>query len=396
MKVLEQIDALFADRKLDQAMGRLFELIESGRDQETLMDWLIQRAGQEHPQIGAHLALAGGALVEGGAPAGAIGRAIVAPVVRALTNAKRMFAYAKQYGHEHAHSDEESDDHEHEHDHDHEGEHDHDHDHDHDHALEIGGFALSDEDIRVIAKEDVAAVQSWFSLDMWYRPAVACWTRDLAVLREVQSNQELRAAIKAIGRETQTSYWLSILIEALGEEPVFVLVPELGEVWSMTAKGVVDLGQLTVLASHALENPLQRVKYSGPATEAEHDVMAGDSEQSGEGGYSSNFAFYPIEATDPEDGLPRDGIHMWEAPGGTGDHSLPGDFLPGTLPLVDGARLLVMVGPTAPGLRFVRIIQSSRMFDALPAAITNVKKLPDEQAKRLLDLAKQRGAAVRA
>jgi hypothetical protein len=261
--------------------------------------------------------------------------------------------------------------------------------------LEIGGFALSDENIRAIAAEDVAAVQAWFSLDMWYRPAVACWTRDPAVLREVQANRELRAAIKGIGRETQTSYWLSILIESLDDSPLIVLIPELGEAWTMTAKGVVDIGQFTVLASRALANPLKRLSYSGPAADAEHAVMTGESDQSGEGGYSSNFAFYPVEASDPEDGLPRDGIYMWEAPGGTGTHSLPGDFLPGSLPPIDNVRVLVMVGPNAPGLRFVRIIQSSRMFDALSASITNVKKLPDEQAASLLAMAKQRGAAAR-
>ncbi|MBA3461527.1 MAG: hypothetical protein H0T46_16315 [Deltaproteobacteria bacterium] len=450
---LARADALFADRKVDEAMNTIGGLLERAEgnpaERDQLMAWIVERVGGEHPQVSAHIALAGGALVEGGASATAIGRAIVAPVVRALRDAARMIGYAKEHGHAHshdadadAHSDEHDDspaahdrssggpehrsaDHEHssadhqhrsadhqhssDHDHDHVGDdvhehvHDHgddqDHDHDdddHDHAVEIFGFALGEDDLKAIAAKDVAAVRAWFSLEMWYRPAVACWTRDLTVLREVQANQELRDAIGVLGHESPTPHWLSVLIETLADAPMIVLVPELGEAWSFTADGVVDMGQLTVLASKYLAEPLRRIGASGVATKAELAVMSGEAEQSGEGGYSSSFAFYPIEASDPTDGLPRDGIVMWAAPGGTGSHSLPGDFLPGTLPSIDGVRVLVMVGPKAPGLRFVRIIQSARMFDALRAEIRGVKKLPDPQAAQLLQLARDHGRRVRA
>ena len=56
----------------------------------------------------------------------------------------------------------------------------------------------------------------------------------------------------------------------------------------------------------------------------------------------------------------------------------------------------LMVGPKAPGLRFVRIIQSSRMFDALPAQITSVRKLPDDQARRWQQVTRAYGAKARA
>lgn len=387
---LARARALFAAHEVDQAMTILFDLIEAverdapGRDQ--LLAWVIGHVDDEHPQVGAHIALAGGALVEHGASPTALGRALIAPVERALVDAARMIGYAKEYGHAHAHDhaaddadvptddpdlpddDEVGDD-------GHGHAHEHDDAHAHAHAIEIDGWALTDEELETIAARDVAAVRAWASLEMWYRPAVASWSRDLSVLRDVQARSTLRSAIEALGGETATTHWLSVLLATVASAPFVVLVPELQEAWAFTADGVVDMGQLTVLLSKALADPLARLGASGPATEAELDVMSGVGPQSSDGGYSSSFTFYPLEAADPETLLPRDGIHEWSAPGGTGTHSLPGDFLPGTIAPRDGARLLVMVGPKAPGLRFVRIIQSSRMFDALGARVSDVRKL---------------------
>lgn len=407
---LQKAEAYFADRKVNEAMEILGGLIEAAeRDapaRDQLLAWVVARVDDEHPQIGAHIALMGGALVENGASSADLGRAIVEPVLRALTDAARMFELAKEHGHQHDDQDDDHDGHDHddddvadEADDDHEDdEHDqHEHAHGaHDHTLEVGGWALSEDELGEVAKKDVAAVRAWFSLEMWYRPAVACWSRDRGVLRDVQGNAALRAAIARVGRDTDTSYWLSILVETLLAAPVVVLVPELTEAFRMTIDGVVDMGQLTVLASKALADPIARVGASGIATDEELAVMTGEGAQSGGGGYASSFAFYPVEACDPDDGCPRDNVHMWSAPGGTGMHSLPGDFLPGTLAPIDGARVLVMVGPNAPGSRFVRIIQSSRMFEALTAKITDVQRVPDPEASALFSLARERGRAARA
>lgn len=395
---LQKAEVLFADRKVDEAMAILGELLQAAaRDapsRDQLLAWVLAHVDDEHPQVAAHVALAGGALVENGADPAGLGRAIVGPVLRALGDAARMHELAKELGHQHAHDEDEahdeadspeSDDHDHSHD-----------DSSHSHTLEIGGWALSDDDLQNAAAKDVAAVRAWFSLEMWYRPAVACWSRSRAVLRELQQNAELRSALAEMGRETDTSFWLSVLIETLVDAPVIVLVPELEEAWSMTLDGVVDMGQLTVLLSRVLAEPLRRIGGSGVATDEELAVMTGEGPQSGGGGYSSSFAFYPPEACDPNDALPRDGIHMWSAPGGTGSHSLPPDFLPGTLAPIDGVRVLVMVGPKAPGMRFVRVIQSARMFEALAAKITNVTSLPAAQAQALLEVARERGRAARA
>ena len=129
---------------------------------------------------------------------------------------------------------------------------------------------------------------------------------------------------------------------------------------------------------------LGRIGASGVAKHDVLDVMTGAGPQRTEGSYSSSYAFYPVEAIDPSDGLPRDGVHTWSAPGGTGTHSLPADFLPGTLVERDGARVLALVGPKAPGLRFARVIPAVRTFEALAARISDLTKLPDDQARRWL------------
>ncbi len=416
---LDKAAALFAAHQVDDGMNLLAKLFEVASNdaaaREQLLAWILARVDDPHPQVGAHLALAGGALVENGTSPSAIGRAIVGPIERALGDAARMIGFAKQYGHAHppepdapeedataeaADSDAPDSHADHDHDHDHDGHDDDDDDHDadaddHDHAVEIFGWSLTDDELEVIAATDPPAVQAWFSLEMWYRPAVAMWSRDRVLLRELQARPTLRVAIEELGGETATSHWLSVLLETVSDAPFVVLVPELEEAWSFTADGIVDLGQLTVLLSKALVEPLRRVGASGIATDEQLAVMAGDAPQSSESGYSSSFAFYPIEATDPNDGLPRDGIALWAAPGGTGTHSLPGDFLPGTIAPIDGVRLLVMVGPKAPGLRFVRNIQSARMFQALHARVTDVRSVPAERAAALFAIARAHGRIAR-
>lgn len=397
---LTRADALFAELEVEQGMEILSDLLDAhhadpkARDQ--LLAWATARVGHDHPQIGAHIALAGGALIEAGASPTALGRALIAPVERALVDARRMLVHAAEHGHRHGQGDDLHDDElapDDEADEADDAEHDHDdaHDHDHDHDVEVAGYFLSHEAMETIAGKDLAAVRAWFSLEMWYRPAVAAWTRDLAVLAEVQQRSTLREALAATQRETESSHWLSILVQTVAAAPFVVVIPELSEAWSFTADGVVELGQLTVLLSHALAAPIARVGGSAPATADQLAVMQGVGPQSRDGGYASSFAFYPVEASDPTTGMPRDGVHTWSAPGGTGSHSLPADFLPGTIAPIEGARVLVMVGPNAPGTRFVRIIQASRMFDALSASITEVRQLPADEARRWQERARARG-----
>jgi hypothetical protein len=96
-------------------------------------------------------------------------------------------------------------------------------------------------------------------------------------------------------------------------------------------------------------------------------------------GCSASFMLYPWRATNPATNLPEDKRFTWSAPGGIGDRSLPPDFLPGTIEPLEGRRVLILVGPSAPGFRFVRELPACRTFAGLEAAIENVRALRREE-----------------
>ncbi len=351
---LDRIEQLFDGNDQDAAMAALSQFF--GRAREVAPDEALaaiaSRLGRvKNLTTAAKLALAGGALAECGAPAGAIGRAIVAPVTRALIEGQRLIDACRDR-------------------------------HEEDGEIDVGGAKVSQAKLDELEAADRDAARAWASLETWYQPAAATWTRELSVLHEVQRDTKLRSALAAAGKSSSTSYWLSLLVETVFDAPFIVLFPETGEVWRAILDGVVDVGQLSVLLSDALVTPLRRIHASPPADPGVLDVMRGHGPQQDEGGYGCSFHLYPPEAVDPATGMPQDGRHTWSAPGGTGSHSLPPDFLPGTLPVRDLARILVVVGPKAPGMRFTRAIGNSRMFSGLPASVHHVQRLDDETAKR--------------
>ena len=412
MEAAERLDTIqqlfFSDRR--KAMEMLSDFVETstGKQRPPAMAALIDRVDNEHPGLAAYLALAGGALVEEGEESGALGRALVAPLVRTLTAAARMLDHVAHLPDAEVEEDDEDEDddgdadHDHDHDHAH-ADHDHSHGgngHSHDHDGEeekvvIGAKLAGKADLDAIAETDLVAVQAWFSLDIWYRPAVATWTREPAVLREVQRNQELRDALKELGSTTETSHWLSLLIETVFEAPFIFLFPETGEAWRLTADGVVDMGQLSVLISEPLADALGRIGIDKPADEDVLDVMRGDGPQQSDAAFNCGFHCYPIEAADPKTAMPRDDVHLWAAPGGTGTHSLPPDFLPGTLAPIDGARPLLVVGPSSPGMRFVRVIPAVRTFDGLRARVSSAVKLGADETRRWFAAATGRASSER-
>ena len=359
-QALSVANEFFHAGDLQKGMRSLVDVFNSCSDnadaRDLLLTWVIERVGHPDPEFGAHIAVVGGALIENGGSAERFGRALIEPVEASLIHGRRLLERAE------ALPDEPGDD-----------------------SIPVGDRQLSPATLRGIAEQDVDAVNGWIALETWYRPAVAAWTRAPEVLREVSARPSFRPALTALGRTNATSHWLSQLIETVFDAPFVVVVPELGEAWSFRADGVVDLGQLTVLLSEALADPLARIGASGVAKRDVLDVMAGVGPQQGEGSYSSTYAFYPVEAIDAA-GLPQDGVHEWRAPGGTGTHSLPADFLPGTIVERDGSRVLAMVGPKGPGLRFARVIPAVRTFDALPAKISGVERVTADQAKRWLAL----------
>jgi len=359
-QALSIANEFFRSGDLQKGMGALADVfqscVENPDARDLLLTWVVERVGHPDPEFGAHIAVVGGALVENGASAAILGRALVAPIESSLVHAHRLLERAEKL------PDEPGDE-----------------------SIPVGDRQLAPDTLRGIAEDDVDAVNGWISMDTWFRPAVAAWSRDTSVLREIQDAGKLRAPLEALGRTTATSHWLSQLIETVIDAPFVVVIPELGEAWSFKADGVVDVGQLTVLLSESLADPLARIKASGVAKPDVLEVMTGAGPQKAEGAYSASFSFYPVESLDPA-GMPQDGVHTWSAPGGTGTHSLPPDFLPGTLPVRDGARVLALVGPNAPGLRFTRVIPAVRTFEALAAKVTDVARVPDEQAKKWLAL----------
>src|SRR5690606_25556505 len=137
-------------------------------------------------------------------------------------------------GNGHAHGDGHAHGNGHAHDHDHDDRGDHGAAHAaHEERAIIGTKAVDRATLDDIARRDLVAVQAWFSMDIWYRPAVATWTREPALLREVQGNRELRAALARLGSATETSHWLSLLVETVFDASFVIVFPETGEAWRL-------------------------------------------------------------------------------------------------------------------------------------------------------------------
>ena len=62
---------------------------------------------------------------------------------------------------------------------------------------------------------------------------------------------------------------------------------------------------------------------------------------------------------------------------GEGSHSLPADFLVGSVEAVEGTRLLLLVGPL-----FTRITPATRLFSGLAARLDGVVELPPADVRR--------------
>jgi hypothetical protein len=353
---LDAIIARFASRDASGAIDALFAFARAHEDEQcddALAALCSKLDDIADPQCAAFFATAAGALVEAGASASELARAVVEPVRDALHDAARLLERAPDRHEDGA-------------------------------QHEIGEWQLSQESLHEIARDDAACVQAWFSLANWYRPAVAAWTRSPEALVQIQQDAALRAALAALGHATETSHWLGLLFGAVFDARLVVTFPELREAWSVGIDGVVDIGQLSVLLAVALADPIARIDAASPLEGDIADVMRGPGPQQGKGSYGCRFHLYPTEAIDPADGLPKDGRHRWLAPGGSGEHSLPPDFLVGDITPRDGARVLVLVGPNTPGKRFVRVIGAVRTFDKLVARVDRAERLSDVDARRWL------------
>jgi hypothetical protein len=361
--ILDQIEEAYAKNDAPAAQTLLADLVgkvslEPVPERASVVESIANRLGRLHPQVAAHLALGAGALVESGVSAAVLGHAMLDPLERILAEASRFI--------DHLEAVEDSSD---------EG------------AVPIGRRTIARADIDAIADDDYRSVASFFSLETWYRPAVAAWTRDRASLVEFGKRPRMRKALSDLGDSNDGSFWLSILIDATVEERFVFLFPELDEAYEAVLDGVVDCGQLAVLASEALTDPLSRIGAGEIASDEALAVMRGTGPQQDPNAvFSAAFHFYPWNAINPATRLPEDERITWSAPGGTGTHSLPPDFLPNTLEPLDGRRILAVVGPSAQGgLRFTRAIGATRMFSALPASVGGVRKLGADETKQVFE-----------
>jgi hypothetical protein len=313
---------------------------------------LVERIGDHDPRAGAMFALACGALVEQGADVAKLARAIAPPLERALVLAGRFARRAEQLPDEPELED----------------------------GIEVGGRLLSHTRLQTLADRDPEAAAGFLSLDDWYRPAVAAWTRDVEALAGAQGSATLRAAIDAAAACSGVS-WLAMLMRVGLGAPCVVLLPEIGEGWSLRLSGVTDVGQLVTLLGWELREALARIGVDAQPTEQMLACMRGEGPQhlDHEHAFGAAIHLFPWQAFDPESGLPQDERFTWQAPGGRGDHSLPADFLPGDIVPLEGVRVFLLVGPRSPGARFVRVIPPIRSFSALRARLDDVRRLSPEE-----------------
>lgn len=328
---------------VQELLGRSDAL--SARERDAALSSLGRLITGDDPRLAAHAALVGGALIEHGASAAALVELIEEPLERwlaqAVDEAEAMLEAAEE--------DEA--------------------------ALDAPGPALA-------------------SLDVWYRPAVAAWTRAPDRLRRSAARPGLRRALDELWQGSTGAFWMWLLMSATRGERFVVLVPANRTAYAMTLDGVVDVGQLTVLASHALREAFAAI--GAPA--ADPSVLAtmrGDGAQRGHGHYEGNVHFHAWQAIDPATGEPVDGRFRWTAPGGSGDHSLPADFLPTAITPLEGHRVLTLVGPRATAAGFARILGAVRTFGALRAEITDVEALGRAGYDRWLEVVRAQAQAMR-
>jgi hypothetical protein len=217
---------------------------------------------------------------------------------------------------------------------------------------------------------------------MWYRPAAASWTRDPPSLREAQRLESLgRAADAAIA--APGVMWIRTLLKVVFDAPVVIYFSELNEAYRVRLDGISDMGQLTVLLSDLLHEPLARIGLDERPTAEMLACMRGSGPQSLDITYGSALHLYPWQTYDAASALPRDEVFEWRAPGGRGNRSLPPDYLPGDLIPLEGERVLLAVGPNTEGFRFRRLLPLSRLFGGLRASVSGAEKLSSDEVSSL-------------
>lgn len=368
---LGRIEEQFEGGDPHGALGELGELVAEvaplGVDVRTkLLTELVARVGHEQPALGAHFALAAGALVEGGLDPEELAEALVEPVARAVVSARRFVELAERYPDEPGAMEGDDD------------------------AVEVGERTLSGESLAAIADEDDDAVASYFALDTWHHPVLTAWTRHTDSLAAAQSDPAIGAALDELAGRSEGAQWLAMLMRVPIDAPLVVLVPEAEAGFSMRMTGVADVAQLLVLVAEALpEATLARLGATKPSAEVV-SVMRGAGPQQLDTSWETSLRLHPWQAIDPATGLPARASARWslsaDAPH-EADTSLADTASPAEIGMFGGGtRVAVLVGSGKP-----RAIAAGRTFPALLARLGSVEALSaDEVAayRRKLSAAK--------
>jgi len=360
-KIAALVEYMQDDRQarpaLVEALNRLRGL--SAENRAAWFSALVKKVDQPDPQLGAYLALLCGALIEDELPPELLAEVLRAPLGRALAAAGRFVELTRAFP-EHGparDADEE------------------------DELVHLGRRSLPRSALNELVIEEPAGARAFFSLETWYLPVVAAWSRVPRHLKAAQEDVGFMHHLGALDR-AGGAYWMSILLGAAIDQPLVILVPELNEAYSLRIDGVCDMGQLSVLVSEPLRPVLLRLGADARASETMLRVMSGDGPQQVDASFGARFHFYDWRAVNPETGAPEDGRFTWLAPGGSGTHSLPADFQPSAVKPLGGTRVLVLVGPRGTNtVTWERIIGGTRSFGALQARVHDVQQLSEADAK---------------
>lgn len=333
-KILDSVAAHLRAGEVDAGYSEISRLVRETNEtpeRDVLYRELVGRLGAPSARIGACFAIAAGAMVESGADPQPLGHAIRAPLTRALIAAKRCIELAETIEDELAI----------------EG------------GQTIGDAQLSPEKMRELIAEDPVAVEAFFSLGTWYRPAIASWTRARAALAEAREDTIFQGALAEVREAVEGGDWLAALSAVLQDAPFVVLIPELQKGYSFALDGCTDVGQLMILLADALGGDI--FAELGCASRAPHqaivEVMTGAGPQSISENYSADFHLFPRQSL----------------------AALPPDFLPSAIAPIDGARVLLLVGPKT--LAFTQQLPVSRMFDPLRAQIARLRPLSAQETQ---------------
>lgn len=356
MDIEEQIDRIIAAHAASDSPGfgqGLSELIEHTSRlpldaQHAALEIIATAFEHEQPDLAANLALACGALVEKGAPVEALARAIAKPITHHVQRAAEFVAFAEleapvkegELG-----------------------------------GLWLGSHSISQASLEQLHAKHPVLAASFQSLEVWFRPVVALWSRCRSVLNEQRQNTALGEGLKRVSA-VSSAHWIRVLLGDTFEDPFIILAPESNAGFEVVLDGVCDCGQLAVL--FAGQVPLDSIGVTKRPSEAMIAVMSGEGPQQTDASYESDFHFYAWNAMNPATGMPEKDRFTWQAPGGSGSHSLPADFQPSAIEVLQGRRVLLVVGPNAEAALFRRVIPGTRSFGVQSATI-NVTSLSAEE-----------------